>query len=368
MRVLLGCLVAFLLAPSVASAAGEAVFFELPPATHAHSMAAGPEEALWFTGEEGRFGPLGGGGVVGRVSAAGQVDVFRLPPNRFAGSIAAGRDGNLWFPVGYEDKRGERVARLGRMSPDGAFEEYRLGNRPGGLKSVAAGPGGSIWFTAEYWVDGRQKATVGRVDASGRVARFHLPPRSRPGDIVTGPDGNLWFGQRGEVPKIGRITPAGRITHFPLPDRAGAPTSIVAGPDGSLWFGQRDANYLRDRKRVGRITTTGAITEFRVPGDYETRALTSARGRIWFTTQFGQGAYGIGSIAVNGAATRPECLSATRCEIDADTLTVGADGALWFAASKFHSNFGGGGSGIAATMAEESEAGLVGRYLPPPAG
>src|SRR4051812_28161853 len=55
--------------------------------------------------------------------------------------------------------------------------------------------------------------------------------------ITTGPDGNLWFAERGGAgDAIGRITPQGVITTYPLDFSSGWPDKIVAGADGNLWF------------------------------------------------------------------------------------------------------------------------------------
>ncbi len=359
-------LIAYLLMPSAASAAEETVFYELPPATHAFSMTAGPEGALWFMGERAYSSSDEGGAVVGRLSLDGRVKVFDLPPRRDAWGIATGADGNLWFAESYENRRGYLVARIGRMSPGGVFDEYTLGNHVGGVNSVTAGPNGSLWFTSVYWVDARRKAAVGRISAAGEVKRFPLPPRSGPGDIVAGPDGNLWFTERGAgAPKIGRVTPAGRLTHFRLPDQEREPNSIVAGPDGNLWFGEEPSTYSRNfRSKVGRITTAGAIVEFRAGRERTQVHAAGPAGEVWFTSPVGRGPYGLGSIAPGGAVASPACLKPTPCEIDADALAVGPEGALWFSASKFYAHRGGGGSGIFENLQEASEAGLVGRYVP----
>jgi virginiamycin B lyase len=39
--------------------------------------------------------------------------------------------------------------------------------------------------------------------------------------------------------EIGRITPAGSITEFPVPNGSRRPRGIVSGRDGNLWFGMR---------------------------------------------------------------------------------------------------------------------------------
>src|SRR5215203_2454606 len=73
------------------------------------------------------------------------------------------------------------------------------------------------------------------VRAQALTNEFPIPTaNSRPAGITTGPDGALWFTERGGD-KIGRITTAGVITEFPLPT-AGSPRGITTGPDGALWF------------------------------------------------------------------------------------------------------------------------------------
>ncbi len=368
MRAALGCqaliaaLAACLLVPAVA--AGQPVFYELPPGTHAYSLTAGPRGAIWFTGAQAtKWGESNA--VVGSVGQDGQVELFHLPSRISARQIAAGPDGNLWFAGVSENEAGYLVPRIGRFTPGGVFDEFTPANRVGTVNSVTAGPDGAVWFTLVYWVEGRRRALVGRIDASGRMTRFPLPGRSGPAKIVAGPDGNLWFTERGDgVPKIGRVTPSGRLTHFRLPSRQRWPSSIVAGSDGNLWFGEEPVTYSRERaNRVGRITTAGAITEFPVPGRERTQALAAGPGgNIWFTSPLGQGPLSLGSITASGTARPLLCLQQSPCEVDADALAVGADGQLWFSMSKYYSHGGGGGTGIAESIAEASEAGFVGRF------
>jgi virginiamycin B lyase len=364
------------LSASSAAAVADPVFYELPPATHAYSMTAGPEGAIWFTGERAYTGSTPAAAVVGRIGQNGEVKIFDIPSRRGAGQIAAGPDGNLWFSETYENKRGYLVARIGRMSPAGKFAEWHLGNHVGGVQSLTAGPGGAIWFTAIYSVSAHKKAVVGRIDAAGQVHRFHLPPTVRPGGITAGPGGNLWFTERGAGdPMIARITPGGRITEFPLPVRGWQANWIVAGAEGNLWFGEQTAPYSRNfGERLGRITTMGRIAEFHVPvGGYTGDLAPKPGGGVWYTASTGSGPgafgpepgpFGIGSIGPGGAAVGPVCVKPNPCETDADALAVGADGSLWFAASKYYSHGGGGGTGLLEGLAEAAEAGLVGRFAP----
>jgi len=77
---------------------------------------------------------------------------------------------------------------------------------------------------------------------------FHLSTEITPHNIVSGPDGALWFTNLPKG-KLGRITTQGTITEFPLPNSAGSgPTGITSGPDGALWFTDPDNH------EIGRMT------------------------------------------------------------------------------------------------------------------
>jgi virginiamycin B lyase len=70
--------------------------------------------------------------------------------------------------------------------------------------------------------------------ASGSFREFAIPTKaSRPFNVTTGPDGNIWFTETG-AGKIGRITPRGVITEFPLGNSMSGPQDITTGPDGNL--------------------------------------------------------------------------------------------------------------------------------------
>src|SRR5216684_1342561 len=94
---------------------------------------------------------------------------------------------------------------------------------------------------------------------AGTITEFPIPTASStPRGITAGPDGNLWFTERGGN-SIGRITPSGSITEFPTPTANSGPEGIAAGPDGNLWFTEYVGN------QIGRITTSGTIVELPIP-------------------------------------------------------------------------------------------------------
>ena len=75
--------------------------------------------------------------------------------------------------------------------------------------------------------------------------------------ITTGPDGNVWFTDRGSN-AIGMINPTTHaISLFSLPTANAWPFGITTGPDDNLWFTEDFGN------KIGEINpTTHVITEF----------------------------------------------------------------------------------------------------------
>ncbi len=108
-------------------------------------------------------------------------------------------------------------------------------------------------------------ALEGRTLLSGStgVDLFAVPTiSSGPGQIVDGPDGNLWFTEMSG--KVGRITPQGQVAEFPLPTPVGGslPTiaGLAAGSDGAMWA-LDVANA-----QVDRIGLDGQVQSFAIPG------------------------------------------------------------------------------------------------------
>jgi len=91
-----------------------------------------------------------------------------------------------------------------------------------------------------------------------------VTPGARPWEIVTGPDGDLWFTEIAGN-RIGRMTPSGVLTEFPVPTgspgiaTSSLPNVIARGPGGFLVFSEQRGN------KIGAITTDGRIVEFEVP-------------------------------------------------------------------------------------------------------
>jgi streptogramin lyase len=202
------------------------VFPVLAANANPHGITTGPDGNLWiaesFTNR------------IVRMTTAGVAIGFPVPT---AGAqpeeIVAGPDGNLWFT--------ERNAhKIGRITPAGVITEFPLPTAASVPTAITVGPDGNLWFT-EYNAD-----KIGRITLAGVVTEFPLPTRgSRPGGI-TATASHVWFTEQ-QGNRIGRITMAGVITEYGIPTAAASLAGITPGPDGRIWFLERGAD------KVGRI-------------------------------------------------------------------------------------------------------------------
>jgi streptogramin lyase len=243
----------------------------------------------------------------------------------WAYSLTPGPGGDVWFTFDRDPVRTADAA-IGRITPGGKTTFFRAGLDPrSALGQMVGGPDGNLWFA-----DAGKRPAIGRVTAAGEISEFRtgLDPQSKPTDLVAGPDGNVWFVDSAPTPAIGRITPSGEITRFNAGlNPQSAPGGIVVGADGNLWFNNRSGTSA-----VGRITPQGTITEFG-PGPYSGGSLPppvlGPDGNVWFVaSSFKTLAIAriapSGSIAGFGAGPSPKTLLL-------GPLAAGPDGNVWFA-------------------------------------
>jgi virginiamycin B lyase len=171
------------------------------------------------------------------------------------GGVAVDAQGNVWVTIanaGRIDRLAPPYTRSNEtaypaMPPDGGLAQ------PG---SITRGHDGNMWFTE---VRSDKIGTIGTQGQSlGTVTEYPSPVAGTLGQIVVGPDGNLWVGSVGTngIPSaVLRITPAGIITPFDLPSGSSAnPDVIAAGPDGQLW--------MAGHGTLTSVTTAGVFTSY----------------------------------------------------------------------------------------------------------
>lgn len=208
------------------------------------AVAIGPDGNPWFT-------EWFGGGSIGTVRSGGTVVRFPVGSNAGYG-LTAGPDGNVWFAELNRNNSGEYV----RVTPSGDATRWPVDT---GAADMATDAGGNLWLVSE---SGSTSHNIIKIDAAGQeLARFNAP---QPGlrQIALGPDGAMWFTMY-EAGKIGRIDGNGAIQTW-VADPANPtarPFDIVWGPDGDMWY------TVADSGAIGRIGTGSTTAPPAPPGD-----------------------------------------------------------------------------------------------------
>ena len=225
-------------------------------------------------------------------------------------NITVGPDNKIWFTCS------NGAGALCRINPDDPTDKegkggYNLQGQPAG---IAAGPDGAMWL-------GGQSASVIRADATTMleltdsdftVTGFNIR------NLAPGPDGNVWVTDFGG--QIGRVTPSGSVTAFnPAGDAA---WDIITGPDGNLWY---TAPEGADTK-IGRVTPAGDVgLQYSATPVGDQRGITvGPDGALWFAQAFSNS---IGRMTLDGQFTEVKGLTAAARP---EYIAPGPDNTLWF--------------------------------------
>src|SRR6185437_1620451 len=184
-------------------------------------------------GAEGPFGPQWGASVGGSQSLLKQPSGSMILTEPSGAQAIFATDGK----GGFTSPNGDSNLSLSNTPCEAGATELMLtdeATKASVCFVVPSGGNGEIWvphLTKTAVVGEMTTYTYRPVEVNNA---YNLPAGSDPTTIVTGPDGNLWFGDQLSG-KIGRITTSGAITEYSLPSK-GSPVGITVGPDGNLWF------------------------------------------------------------------------------------------------------------------------------------
>jgi virginiamycin B lyase len=184
---------------------------------------------------------------------------------------------------------------------------------------ITPGPDGNLWFTERGTVT-NDVHKIARATLPGQITEFDLPDGSQPWGITAGPDGALWFTDF-SAQMIGRITTDGTVSEFPLA-MAGAPVSIIAGPDGNLWFTVTTTiNGANPMGNIERITPVGDVTLFPLATAPDQIAL-GPDGNLWYVAWYDTA---IGQMTPTGTVTEFPLPQSSFPH----GLVAGPDGNMW---------------------------------------
>ena len=213
-------------------------------------------------------------GAILKMTPSGQTTTYWTPTaGSFPQEEVVGKDGAIWFT----ERDGNNI---GRITTAGTFTEYAVPTQFSNPTGITIGPDGNIWFTEELG------CAVAKMAPDGTITEYPLGAQTFPTDLTVGPDGNLWVAEGGWAQKASAIvamTTSGTIVKtYPLASMANGaaanPYGIITGPDGNLWFGEYNGTTL------DRLTTGGQITRYTTPSSMPGIAALaiSKNGDIWF--------------------------------------------------------------------------------------
>lgn len=173
-----------------------------------------------------------------------------------AQSVASGPDGNVWVTGTFYNSNGQQVQGLARVTPSGSTTVFDSGITA--AQAVTAGPEGSMWYI------GNSSDVIGRLNpATGAVTEYSYPSGAGGGlDIVTGPDGELWFTTTQAVGKIDPVS--GQVTILAnVQNPAATPCNIASGSDGDVYVvGNFSGSGITGTGGILQITPGGTMTAY----------------------------------------------------------------------------------------------------------
>jgi streptogramin lyase len=311
----MACLSLWFPVPTLAATGPQIQEFPGPTkATPPLNVVAGPDGSIWFS-EDKAF-------TVGRYnSKSGRFQNYELTCSRFCPTLLTiGGDNNPWLSTGpgsfnrFSTQTGERTRLDDPLAP--VWPPMALDKNA--LYPISRGGDGNLWYMTPE--------TIGRMTPAGETADFSLPPETTNGVInalTAGSDGNVWFSMNTGF--IGNITPSGDITTFSTV-RPGAamsqPIDLITGPDGNLWFIDAFTH------QIGRMILQGAIATYALPKNLHVNTLKSLTsgpdGNLWFIDTAGNQLLSMTLQGVFSAYQIPTPAS------QPGSLTVDSDGDLWF--------------------------------------
>lgn len=248
--------------------AGVITEFALPATTSgdaggAYDLTVAPDGTIWVVFDYGRK-------IVQLNLATGTGSVYPLGPYPYGEQVEIGPDGVPWVSMSFDEDGLARVLPTGTVwhpnappcdgwlarANDGGMwcassdtklilsnadasggTTYPLPSTGTTLRSLAAGPVGSMWFSryssSPYTSPAR--GDIGWIDqATGATTIFSTGSRTGPRDLLRGPDGAMWFTNQGVGDGIGHLHPDGTGAITKVGDYS--PWSLTFDQAGALWF------------------------------------------------------------------------------------------------------------------------------------
>jgi streptogramin lyase len=261
---------------------------------------------------------------------------------------------------------------------------------------IVTGPDGMLWFTNNGEGGALPNTgSIGQMTPGGTLLNLYGCTSgcdvTAPHGITVGPDGNLWFVNKGGgthgTGSVGKIIPTGPLAGtiqtyddgscaLVLGDRCiNKPSNIAVGPDGNLWFtnnGQDPNNAGNSIVKIDLHAPSPTLTPYSNPSIHNPKGITAGPDNsLWFTNFGREDANqnpcalqpcSIGRITTTGVVTSYFQCSGAGCSTIKEPydIVTGPDYGLWFTNNA--SNIVGRLSSDGTTLTPYSHSGITGTY------
>jgi streptogramin lyase len=293
---------------------GRPVVIPLPEGAGTSGISPGPGRDLWLGSGVGQFT---------LVSPEGQVSSVEVP-GLAATPIATTSDSHhdLWFLESADRGffSGDTLQPVvGRLDAAGKLSRFHLPPGPEVREGIAITRDGAAWVSRFDYGQGRGE--IDRIGPGGKVRRYRIHAKELWSGVVAGRDGGVWFSEA--EGRIVHLAVDGRRRSFVVPQRGDVEQLAVAA-DGDVWF--THARPLLP-SALGRLTPAGHVTEYDVPGGGQFESLVLARdGDLWFSIGYPDR---IGRMTPSGGLT-----TWRRGGAATGFSVVGREGDIWFAGTE----------------------------------
>lgn len=291
-----------------------------------YDIVAGPDDKLWMVSGRG----------ISRVTTSGAAEI--VPNAGNADRIIVGPNGNLWAVNTVQNNPVQEITPAGGVTEHGT---------PSGIRDIAPGPDGNVWFTGYEqeagWV-------VGFIPPVGEHVSYTLPVppgatngQMRPNTLIAAPDGNVWFGLDVYTYSnnyLGRVTPDGDIDYFDNVTQSGVGgvTQMANGADDNLYVADggliqvsfedcggasvQSSSSTSSAQSENWSSCTPQVGDFKFVGAKE--IISGSDGNLWVTLP---GSHSIGRISLPSGTVKEFPLASY---IYPESIAESADGNFWF--------------------------------------
>lgn len=252
-----------------------------------------------------------------------------VPVGPVGDSIGKGPDGNLWTSDG--------TRNVFQVTTAGKMKGFPVPGAGAGstISSMTIGPAGgtTVWF-ADLGLRQLGRITTGQTPSITMfsVPDIEPPNQAQPAAISPGPDGNMWFTDRGSD-YLGNIAPLlGSINEYPIPANSSRISQgVVVLPNGQLWFLESGlAKVGMVQISSLQLGTVNAVTEYPAgssqPNELRNIAVSSD-GNVWFTEPVTNK---VARINVSAVPVTIDEFIVPAHNATPNGIAAGPDGAMWF--------------------------------------